>query len=573
MGLTIFNDALPAGSRSARFAANGTMLQLETDYLNYSNLGKVCHIINPIFRAESEILDEQEQHKLLKVAKDKDVAAVILKKLAVLVSPRAMISSQDEPWLWPSGTYDEPRHRPDAFIIHPLFAQIMPNESDSAAGEITGIPSHESLFQFMNILNFVITPSSLDLSKLLDQLEAVRTATKKYHKNPSPAKGALAFKRGICLAQCDGNAFKVMEILWNAKGGADFLTSFFDEWPAAQALEQLLPAMDLQLCDKPVCCLGSGNLGSVFKVCSRAGGAAMALKVVVADVTYKLRMEYAMNLSICKEAQCVVRATKFDRTELGAGMLMDEVGLAVKPGAAWAMATAKATLAGALVALRDLHAAGYCHVSARLDNLLDCGGRIKWCDVQRAMEHKGNASLMYRDVRKSFPPPCRLRRLGQCTEDYHVGRKLLVSFGLEERREPRAKIDAYAASITMERLGALVRSAFGVVLPASESPARAAEPTSAASVTQEIMAPANGEGAGPKAAGAAFAPEHGADSQPNEPNPGSQSAALPVETKTEPGTVGQPSAAPERDQYFHEAAAGADPAESVRLAGQVNAGM
>ena len=125
----------------------------------------------------------------------------------------------------------------------------------------------------------------------------------------------------------------------------------------------------------------------------------------------------------------------------------------------------------------------------------------------------------------------------------------------------------------MDSLGALVLSAFGVVLPASESPARAAEPTSAASVTQEIMAPANGEGAGPKAAGAAFAPEHGADSQPNEPNPGSQSAALPVETKTEPGTVGQPSAAPERDQYFHEAAAGADPAESVRLAGQVNAGM
>ena len=131
----------------------------------------------------------------------------------------------------------------------------------------------------------------------------------------------------------------------------------------------------------------------------------MALKVVVADETYILRIEYAMNLSICKETQCVVRATKFDRTELGAGMLMDEVGLAVKPGAAWDMATAKATLAGALVALRDLHAAGYCHVSARLDNLLDCGGRIKWCDVQRAMEHKGDASLMYRDVRKPFPPP------------------------------------------------------------------------------------------------------------------------------------------------------------------------
>jgi hypothetical protein len=38
----------------------------------------------------------------------------------------------------------------------------------------------------------------------------------------------------------------------------------------------------------------------------------------------------------------------------------------------------------ALHALTELHQTGYWHGSARRDNMLTCGDRLKWCDVQRA---------------------------------------------------------------------------------------------------------------------------------------------------------------------------------------------
>ena len=63
-------------------------------------------------------------------------------------------------------------------------------------------------------------------------------------------------------------------------------------------------------------------------------------------------------------------------------MLMDEVGSRVsgKEGG---------SLLKALSALAELHNTGYSHGSARIDNLLACGDRLKWCDVQRA-DSKGN---------------------------------------------------------------------------------------------------------------------------------------------------------------------------------------
>ena len=49
--------------------------------------------------------------------------------------------------------------------------------------------------------------------------------------------------------------------------------------------------------------------------------------------------------------------------------------------------TEPGSLLKALRALQRLHAAGYCHGSAREDNLLACGAVFKWCDLQRAQRH------------------------------------------------------------------------------------------------------------------------------------------------------------------------------------------
>ena len=71
-------------------------------------------------------------------------------------------------------------------------------------------------------------------------------------------------------------------------------------------------------------------------------------------------------------------------------MLMDEVGSQVSM-------MEKGGLSKALRALAELHQTGYWHGSARRDNLLACGDRLKWCDVQRA---DSDASTAYRRHRK-----------------------------------------------------------------------------------------------------------------------------------------------------------------------------
>ena len=64
-------------------------------------------------------------------------------------------------------------------------------------------------------------------------------------------------------------------------------------------------------------------------------------------------------------------------------MLLEEVGAKITD-------TGPESLEKALSALSSLHQAGLLHGSARLDNLLACGGAgggYKWCDLQRAEQH------------------------------------------------------------------------------------------------------------------------------------------------------------------------------------------
>jgi tRNA A-37 threonylcarbamoyl transferase component Bud32 len=71
-----------------------------------------------------------------------------------------------------------------------------------------------------------------------------------------------------------------------------------------------------------------------------------------------------------------VRAISFKNCgkSISAGMLMSEVGIAVD---------AKSHLVKrALEALAAFHQAGFYHGDPRHENLLDCEGTLKWCDLQ-----------------------------------------------------------------------------------------------------------------------------------------------------------------------------------------------
>ena len=209
------------------------------------------------------------------------------------------------------------------------------------------------------------------------------------------------------------------------------MSNFFAEWPPVTILPHLLKTMDLQLCDHPVRCLGSGRLGTVFEVRRRGATASdrcMALKVVVGNENMRrLEREYETNREVCSrvkgivvEAVSICKPVDFE----GAGLLLREVGTRVN-------VTEPGSLLKALRALQRLHAAGYCHGSAREDNLLACGAVFKWCDLQRTQRHGDEQASIQNNVES-----------------------LLISF----KDEPLSLFERYMRQFSMEALRLLVMS-------------------------------------------------------------------------------------------------------------------
>jgi hypothetical protein len=259
------------------------------------------------------------------------------------------------------------------------------------------------------VIDFGLDESNEALCRLIIELE--NRELRYCRDGVAVFKGALAYRKGIWLVALKAkNQVTLEKVRWNANGSAYRLSEFFvHEHPTVKVLDQLLLDMKLQLDDRSGsrCLLGSGRLGSVFRVCAddgrspssaRAHGC-MALKVVTGfENIRKLEREFGNNQAICRrrpgvmvEAADICLARPIRSSEIpgdytvGAGMLMAEVGSKVS----WAD---RGGLPRALRALADLHRAGWAHGSARPDNLLACGDGFKWCDAQRAECLGGDSS-------------------------------------------------------------------------------------------------------------------------------------------------------------------------------------
>ena len=274
---------------------------------------------------------------------------------------------------------------PDTFISHPAFVEY----SSESAGIPSLFPAGNPIQMESGIMNFELKASTNALNRLIVELLACRDRIK-YRDWEFVCRGLLAVRKGFWLVSLLPDYQVTVEVaLWNATGSAERLSDFFAHAnPTAKVLEQLLRDMRLRLDDGPACFLGSGRLGSVFRVCSDDGLSAQgckALKVVAgSSKSDQLEEEYISNKAIRRLRRgVIVEAIDFRRYEPdsnyteGAGMLMDEVGSKVSR-------SDKGVLSKALRALAELHQTGYWHGSARRDNLLACGDRLKWCDVQRA---------------------------------------------------------------------------------------------------------------------------------------------------------------------------------------------
>jgi hypothetical protein len=287
---------------------------------------------------------------------------------------------------------DQEKTRLDGYIISAAFSKQQIGKEEY----ICGNPAHESLYQEMALMQATIEDSTWDDKIVENHLSFIIPAVDRYHKIPLCVKLALATKAGVFLRYLNSpwpSTAGAEFLPWDAAHGTARIKTFFFQWPAARVLFDVLESTGLQLTVEAVRCLGSGNLGCVFPVREHADSPQMALKVVVgAGKASKLRDEFEINQQVAASAPhaAFVKATRFSRATAsiasgGAGMLMEEVGEPVAP-------KDHRNLARALHALSDLHRAGFTHGSARLDNLVECGGRLKWCDLQRAKRMHGGLS-------------------------------------------------------------------------------------------------------------------------------------------------------------------------------------
>jgi hypothetical protein len=260
-------------------------------------------------------------------------------------------------------------------------------------------------------------------------------------ENPFAVKGALAHRRGIELVTLSHNNVVHLEPLsWTAGGSAARLAEFFSDErnPIALALNDLLDKSNLKLYERgpPSRFLGMGGTGSVFLVDWSQGGArrGMALKVAAGAINVgRLSSEFHNNRKVAERAaDVIVKATDLFISEVteAAGFLMEEVGREVD----------LVDLERALEALASLHKAGFCHGDARRQNLLTCLGKLKWCDLQLALDI---STMREGAARRKF------------SDDVST---LLKSFGVAVRGHQLDEVllKEYASNVSTESLRALV---------------------------------------------------------------------------------------------------------------------
>ena len=333
------------------------------------------------------ILNALEYEEMLQISEIERFAGYIQEKLSPLIQPQRLVWANHSPWLKQGNADETAKSGPDGFIMHPGLIKEQVGLENYRCGA-----AHESLYQGIGIVKAAFEPSEVAREELARHIRFAVDKIASHHKIMVPINCAIIFQKGIILRKYNGRAILESNIVrWQDKGGAAEVAKLFSPWSAAAALSQLLGPMDLLLDDSPRC-LGSGWLGTVFPVRARdarAGDAPMALKVVSGNRgVRRLRAEFEANQDVAAAVpHALVRATRFHELEaaVGAGMLMEEVGAPVP-------VDGPDSLRRALRALGELHRAGFCHGSARRDNLLACQAGFKWCDLQRASRPESSFS-------------------------------------------------------------------------------------------------------------------------------------------------------------------------------------
>ena len=390
------------------------------------------------------VLTPDEYSHVLRLESEQSLVEFICPKLQLLSFGRVVALSQFDGWLETSKKIPRTYLKPDALIIHRAFLDEKENQGSNLR---RGKPAHPSLYLGTVLVDFKMENTTFAFGELVNHLKHLFVAAKPYSTKPFLVKGALAYKAGITLVTLSHNVNYKEDISWSAAGSAEKLSSFFaEDNPTALVLNSVLQKKDLILYDAKRChnrFLGAGGTGSVFHVdCAQhPARRGMALKVVTGQANIlRLQTEDQKNQQVALRAgDLIVKATSMIsclETD-GAALLMEEVGHKVEEG----------NLQRGVDALVSLHKSGFCHGDARRQNLLNCLGSFKWCDLQFAHDLSGELA----DVKKKMIS--------------HDITEFLKSFQIKLRSDgiDEDLLDKYIADISAENINALVKKS--VVAP------------------------------------------------------------------------------------------------------------
>ena len=213
-------------------------------------------------------------------------------------------------------------------------------------------------------------------------------------------RGVLFCARTFWLYKTvNASPVKLVRARWTDGGSAEVFRAFFErdaldaldapEPPLLVLLRALLARLGVAPCaaaDGRSCYLGSGATGHVFAVRARAaprGAPLLALKVVLAASAASVGAEFTRMRTAAEAGAPVIAPIDGSLSVVdaaagaaggGGGFLLSRVGAAA--GAASARACERA-----FAALAALHGAGVVHGDARLANLLEVEGELRWVDL------------------------------------------------------------------------------------------------------------------------------------------------------------------------------------------------
>ena len=331
------------------------------------------------------VLDTDENLMVLSMSSVHAFVDLICSKLQKLIPDRAVVSSEEFPWLQPPSDHSDDKQKPDVFIIHPALVESKTGKRESETK--FGIPAHRSLYVGMGIIDFKLEKTNKALGELVVHVQNLEYNIRRSDGSlvAETIRSAFAHKGGILLLKFRGNCpYEGLKLGWTDEGGAGVIQDFFKEMnPTALVLNELLDEMKLNISTIPF--LGKGGTGCVFRVApkgDRLGSTDMALKVVTGkEKIWILDQEFRTNQEILRSDPdvAVIKASKFHVTSQnqGAGMLMEQVGEKSK----------EFKFEQSMQALISVHGTGYHHGDSRIANLLICGDLYKWCDLQSAQKY------------------------------------------------------------------------------------------------------------------------------------------------------------------------------------------